>query len=436
MRDIVLFGIVAAGCLSTFRWPWIGVLLWTWLSVMNPHRYTYGFAFSMPLAAASAGCLLLALFMTKERESPVKGLPVKILLVFMFWITLSWLFGIDPAGDYDRWKQVMKIDGMLLVSLALLRTKQHILAYIWVGLGSLALLGIKGGLFTIATGGSGRVWGPPGSFIADNNEFALALIMVVPMLRFLQLQLQNRKGRIMMTGAMLLCSISALGSQSRGALLAISAMVVMMWWRGKGKFGMAIALAMIAIPLIAFMPDQWSNRMSTINTYDQDASAMGRIGAWWNAWNLAFHYPFGVGFNAARGELFALYAPEGTPVLVAHSIYFQILGHHGFVGLAIFLVMWMATWATAGWLRKQRNPPPEARWTVDLGAMVQVSLAGYAVGGAFLNLAYMDLPYMLMVAVVLARVWVQKKAWTTEPTHPQFWRFVPGLQTPTDKKAP
>jgi hypothetical protein len=37
---------------------------------------------------------------------------------------------------------------------------------------SLALLGAKGGVFTLMTAGSYRVWGPPGSFIEDNNEFA------------------------------------------------------------------------------------------------------------------------------------------------------------------------------------------------------------------------------------------------------------------------
>lgn len=47
--------------------------------------------------------------------------------------------------------------------------------------------------------------------------------------------------------------------------------------------------------------------------------------------------------------------------------------------------------------------------------MVQVSLLGYAVGGAFLSLAYFDLPYNMMVMVVLARKWVENRSWETEP---------------------
>ena len=47
--------------------------------------------------------------------------------------------------------------------------------------------------------------------------------------------------------------------------------------------------------------------------------------------------------------------------------------------------------------------------------MSQVALAGYAVGGAFLSLAYFDLPYVIMALVALTRMWVQRQAWQTEP---------------------
>ena len=415
MRDIIVVSIVLAAALATLRRPWIGVMLWTWLSIMNPHRYTYGFAYSAPLAAIAAGATLVGLLITKERESPFKGGATVALALFTAWMTLSWLFGLDPSGDYEQWKKVIKIDLMILVTLALLRTRQHILALTWVAAGSLALLGIKGGIFTLTGGGSERVWGPSGSFIEDNNEFAVALIMTIPLLRFLQLQIVSRWGRHFLSGTIILCAVAALGSQSRGALLAISAMVFWIWWNGEKKFAVGILIVLIAIPLISFMPDSWSERMSTILKYEQDGSALGRISAWWNAWNLAFHYPLGVGFYAARPELFALYSPYPDSVHAAHSIYFQVLGNHGFVGLAIFLGIFVVTWRSAGWLRHQKFPSPDAKWCNDLGAMCQVALAGYAVGGAFLSLAYFDLPYVIMALVALTRMWVQRQAWKTEP---------------------
>jgi probable O-glycosylation ligase (exosortase A-associated) len=431
MRDLIVIAIVLAGCLAALKRPWIGIMLWTWLSIMNPHRYTYGIAYSAPLAAMAAASVLLGLLMTKERESPFKASLVTWYVVFMAWMTLSWLAGFDPAGDFEQWKKVMKIDTFILISLMLLRSKQHIFGLMWVCAGSLALLGLKGGLFTIASGGSERVWGPPGSFIEDNNEFALALVMTIPLLRFLQLQLQKGWARHVMTGVMVLCAAGALGSQSRGALLAISTMAFYFWWHGQNKLRIGLVLLIIAVPLIFFMPDSWSTRMATIGTYQDDSSAMGRINAWWSAWNSAFHYPFGVGFTSARQELFALYAPNGGRQLAAHSIYFQVLGNHGFVGLFIFLGIFIATWRSAGWLRVQQFSNPDAKWCNELGTFCQVSLAGYAVGGAFLSLAYFDLPYNIMVLVVITRAWVEKKGWLTEPTYPPGWKTIPGLATRT-----
>jgi hypothetical protein len=40
--------------------------------------------------------------------------------------------------------------------------------------------------------------------------------------------------------------------------------------------------------------------------------------------------------------------------------------------------------------------------------MVQVSLVGYFVGGTFLSLAYYDVPYYLVVALVLTRKEVER----------------------------
>lgn len=430
MRDAVIMLIVLAGALAALRRPWIGVMLWTWVSLLNPHRYAYGFAYNMPVAAIAAGATLLGLLLTQQRESPFKGAPAVLLLVFIGWITLSWLAGLDPAADYPQWEKVMKIFLMTLVTLALLRTKQHMLAFTWVIMASIGFLGVKGGLFTIATAGSYRVWGPPQTFIAENNAFAVAVIITIPLMRFLQLQLTSRVARHAMTGAMLAMAASALGSQSRGAFLALGAMSVLLWWRMKAnRLLTALPFVVVALLLVSFMPDSWTERMSTIETYQEDQSAMGRIAAWWVGWRVALHYPFGVGFNAARQELFEAYSPYVQQLdghyPVAHSIYFQMLGHHGFVGLALFLAIFGSTFWIAGRLRRQAAQLPEARWCSDLGAMAQVSLVGYAVGGAFLDLAYFDLPYNIMVLVVLAAAWLRKRAWEQEVIpEGRLWRMI------------
>jgi probable O-glycosylation ligase (exosortase A-associated) len=431
MKDFLVIAIVAIMALAALRKPWIGVLLWVWVSIMNPHRYCYGFAYSAPVAMIAAVCTLIGLAATKdERASPFKNSAVTVFFVFMLWMTLSWLVGLDTAGDFEQWNKVMKIDVMVLVGLMVMHSKKHLMGLAWVAAGSLMLLGAKGGIFTVLSGGGERVWGPPGSFIEDNNEFGLALIMTIPLLRFLQMQLQSRWGRWLMTAVMLLCAAAALGTQSRGALLAISAMSVVLWWRGRNRVLGGILIGLTALALVSFMPDSWTKRMNTIETYQEDGSAQGRLAAWSAAAGIGLHYPTGVGFNQVRQDLFDRYShnPQAG-ARAAHSIYFQILGNHGVIGLLLFVSIWLITFFQAGGLRKHAAAIPEAQWCADLGSMVQVCVIGYFVGGAFLSLAYFDLPYYVMMMVAIARVWVQSRGWERERPEPARWWTMPGLQT-------
>src|SRR5690554_4579616 len=307
MRDILVISLVVVFAVMALRRPWIGVMLWTWISIMNPHRYAWGFATTAPVAMIAALVTLLGLLFTRERESPFKGAPIWLFLAFSVWITLSWLFGVDPAGDYAQWDKVMKIYLMTFVALILLNNRHHIMAFVWVTVGSLALLGLKGGIFTALHGGNYRVWGPGGSFIEDNNAFALALIIVVPMVHFLYLQVQHKWARHALTFTMLMCAIAAAGSHSRGAFLALIAMAAMFWWRSEQKGMMTALIALMALVILPMMPVEWWERMATITEYEQDQSAVGRLNGWIVAWEVAKHHLFGAGMSYQHQHFFDLY---------------------------------------------------------------------------------------------------------------------------------
>ncbi|MDR2260355.1 MAG: putative O-glycosylation ligase, exosortase A system-associated [Azoarcus sp.] len=424
MRDILVVGICVIGALMALRRPWIGVLLWTWISVMNPHRYCWGFAYDAPVAAMAAGSTLFGLLLTRERRNPFSlGAPAAWLLLFMLWMTLSWLLGygfnsadiLASMRDYDLWNRVIKTLFMTFVALALLHNRLHILAFAWVFAMSLGILGIKGGLFTVASGGSYRVWGPAGSFIYDNNEFALALITIIPLLHFLQLQSARKWVRHGLTLAMLLCAAAALGSRSRGALVALAAMGGLLWWRSRRKGMMAVAILAVLAMVLLMMPEEWWERMRSIFDPAADNSALGRLRAWKVAIQVALHHATGAGMVYLHPVIFYMWdSSQGDPI-AAHSVYFQILGNHGFIGLFLYLMMGVLTFRYAGWLRRHARAIPEAQWAADLGAMAQVSMAGFAVGGAFLSLAYVDIPFDIMVLVLVTRRWVQTRGWEHDP---------------------
>lgn len=413
MRDITILGIIAALAAYALVHPWVGIMGWTWLSLMNPHALAWELRF-MPVAAVMAAATLIGVFISRDRKSFYVTPETAVLVAFMLWMTFTLIFAFNYEWSTFMWKRVMKIDFMILVALVVLYSKKHIMTLAWVVAGSIGFYGFKGGLFTIATGGSYLVWGPAGTYIEGNNELALAMILVIPLINFLYLTQDNKWVKRGLLAWMLLCAVAALGSHSRGALLAIGAMGSVLWWRSPGKFRSGLIVLAIGLVALFFMPEQWMERMTSIGEYKTDASAMGRINAWWMAWNLASDRFLGGGFEIYTPEIFSAYAPNPLDLHQAHSIYFQVLGEHGFVGLFLFLLMWWMVWRQAGKLRKEGRANPETQWISHLGSMCQVSLAGYAVGGAFLSLAYFDLPYNILLLVVLARRWLDRKAWIEE----------------------
>lgn len=413
MRDLLLGVMLLVPILLALRHPWIGVLGWTWISVMNPHAYSWKLN-SMPVAAAMAGATFLGLILTRDKRSFFVTRESGVLMLFMLWMCVTLPFSFYFDNSREMWSRVMKIDFMVLVTLVVVISRAQLMAFIWVVTASLAFYGIKGGLFTLATGGSYRVWGPENSYIAGNNEVALALAMIIPVIEFLRLNAEKLWHKRALLACIVLCAVASIGSQSRGAMLAIAAMFAMFWLRGRHKLLTGVVLVVLGLALVAFMPDTWTDRMSTIKTYDQDSSAQGRINAWWMAFNLAKDNFFGGGYEIYTQTVFNKYAPDPLDVHAAHSIYFMVLGEQGFIGLFLFLLLWFFTWRSAGRLIREGRKRPQAKWVGDLGAMIQASYVGYFVGGAFLSLSYFDLPYNLMVMVIVARRYMDRQGWLEE----------------------
>lgn len=417
MRDLILLVVIGWCFLQAFRRPWIGIMCWTWLSIMNPHQLSWSLR-GQPFAAAIAGATLLGLFLTKDRRDYTTTRESITLMIFMAWMSITLPFSIYWDESFELYKRVMKIDLMVLVTLVLLGTKRHLMLFVWVNVISIGFYGVKGGVFTVATGGSYRVWGPENTYVEGNNEIALAIVMVIPLMRFLQMQMQAKWAKGVMTFCMIMMAAAALGSHSRGALLAIGAMGVVLWWRGKNKLLGAVGFLVVGAALLSLMPAEWWERMNTIKTYQEDDSALGRINAWGMAFNMAKANFFGGGFFMWTGPVFAIYGPDPMKVHAAHSIYFMVMGEQGFVGLFIFLTLFCFAFASAGALRVQGKKQPETQWLSDLGSMLQVGFAGYAVGGAFLSLSYWDLPYNMMIMAVIGRRWLVRKEWLRDPGEP------------------
>jgi putative inorganic carbon (HCO3(-)) transporter len=401
MRDIIITLIVFGSLPFIFKRPWFGIVMWCWISVMNPHRLSWGFAYSYPFAQIIAGTTLVALVLTKDDKKLPKSPIIWTLVAFGFWMCVTTLFAFFPDTSVQLLVRILKTFLMTIVAIMLVKKKEHILWVVWTLAVSIGYYGIKGGIFTALSGGSSTVWGPEGTYIEGNNEVALAFITIIPIMYFLALSHQNKWIKRGLYISMGLCTLSALGSYSRGALVGILAMLLYLWWKSPRKVLTGTVMLLLVPAAIAFMPDKWSARMDTINTYQEDDSAMGRINAWKMATNLALDRPLvGGGYDIWTGAIFKRYAPNPNDTHAAHSIYFQALGEHGFVGLFLYLGLAFLTVRRCAWIVRMTSKRDDLKWAANLATMVQVSLLGFAVGGAFLSLVYYDVPYYLMAMIV------------------------------------
>jgi probable O-glycosylation ligase (exosortase A-associated) len=382
--------------------PWIGILLLSWLGYMNPHRLTYGFAYDFPFAMIVALVTIGAFLFSKEKKEMIWSRETVVLLIFIGWMLFTTFFAFYPEAAWLQWNKVWKIQLIIFLTVLIITDRQKLNWLVWVIVLSLGFYGIKGGIFTILTGGSYRVQGPSGSFISGNNELALALVMTIPLIRYLHLQETRKWVKNGLAGAMVLSGVAAIGSQSRGALVAMAVMGLFLWFKSRHKLITGIYMVIAVAIMAAVMPQEWYDRMSTIKTYDEDRSAMGRINAWHTAFNVATERVTGGGFDMlTKPPTFRQYAPDPFMVHDAHSIYFEVLGEHGFIGLGLFLLLGLLAWIHGQQIIKRCKNDPDKKWAADLAAMIQVSLIGYAAGGAFLGMAYFDLPYHLMIIILL-----------------------------------
>jgi probable O-glycosylation ligase (exosortase A-associated) len=415
MRDITIVLLFAAAAVAGLRRPYYAALIWVWFGLMNPHRLAYGFAYSLPFAQVAVVVIVVsAMFHARDIKWP-RGAPILLLIALIVWMGLTTFNAILPEAAWDKYVEVLKALGLTIVVACLIHTREHIIGLVWTVVASLAFFGTKGGIFTIATGGAYRVWGPTSSVVEGNNELAVALIVTIPLMYFLTSHAREARDFYLVSWiserwlkrglvvSMVLCAASALGSQSRGALLGILAMGAMLWWRSRSKLRLALVFFLAVAVAIPMLPDSWFERMETIQTYQEDESAMGRINAWEMAVNIANDRVLGAGFPTANNTVFGRYSPRSGPewILVAHSIYFQILGEHGYIGLGLYLAFWISTYWMAGRLVRLGRQRDDLAWAATLGNMCKVSMVGFAAGAAFLSLAYWDMPFYIMVMVVV-----------------------------------
>jgi putative inorganic carbon (HCO3(-)) transporter len=412
LRDVV-FLIVWLGLIPvSFMRPWLGILAWYWISFMVPHGLTWGFGRTLPVAMGIGGATLLGWMLIKDRKPVPRTWTVFSILLLTAHFTLTTMLAYNPEEAWDKWNWVIKVLLMTFVTMTLFQDRVRLRWLYMVTALSLGFYGLKGGIWIFRSGGGERVYGPDMSFFADNNTLGLALCMILPMLLYLSREEPRRWLKRTLQIMFFFTIIAILFTYSRGAFLGLLIILGAMIWRSpwRVRFGMALLIgALIAVPLL---PEGLSDRIQSIGEQSseetRDHSVQGRFEAWRTAWNLAADHPFtGGGFRALwnpgiwiRYSGLELEGPRGTD---AHSLYFEVIGEHGFVGFGLYLFVLASTLVTLRRIRRRWRGHAEYGYLANYAEMTQLCLYPYLVAGAFIGVAYFDLYFYFVAASVVLR---------------------------------
>lgn len=425
MRSLLFFCELAALLPIAFARPFVGVLIFSFISFSNLHRLSWGFAGAIPWAYLAVIATLIGCVVAREPKRLVVTPTMTLIGVFIICITLTSVVALAPPDlVWTKWEQVAKVFLFLLVTAALVNDRHRIHAMIWLMVISLGYYGVKGGGFTLLTGGGGRVLGPPSSMVADNNHLAAALLVAVPLMNYLRLQSAHRLIRIGLLAGMVLTLFSVVGSYSRGALVGLGAVAVVLWLRSPNKIVTAGLAAILVITALSVMPEAWMDRMMTLREADQTLSGQSRLAMWEAAWKMAVARPLtGAGFMGPYTDaVISVYAP-GTVPRAVHSIWFEVLGENGFPTFFVWLSMTLVAVVNTFRIVRDVKGIPELAWCRDFARMTQISIVAYVVAGTFLSLCYWDFYLTLLVLIAATRVIVAHAARDrAEAAAPVTWR--------------
>jgi putative inorganic carbon (HCO3(-)) transporter len=413
MRDILLLGIVGVSFLIALRQPVYGILFFVWLGIFNPHSMTWSIAQRLPLSQIAAlGAMVGYLTWNEPKRFPKQR---EFLLLLLLWVlfAVSTVFALSPEAALAKLILVSKIFLMIVLTLSIINTQERLNALIRVISFSLGFYAIKAAVFVVFSGGSFLVYGPENSFLAANNTIGLAFAMNVPLLVYL-LRIETRPWLRWIIKTMIVCSYpGAICTYSRGAWLGLVMATALIVLRGQRKFLMVCAGAILAVVVISIkpliMPQRLAVRYDTLVNYQEDSSAESRFWNWEFCRRVGTARPFtGAGFDYYSKSLYEVYYPEflerwPNSYWSCHSTWLTVFGEHGFPGFLVWLGLVSSTVLSLRRIRVYSKRREEFAWAGHCAEMVQVALAAYLVVGTFLDAAYFDIFYYLVVIAIVLK---------------------------------
>ncbi len=375
--------------------PVTGFMLYLWYShgrmndfVWPDFQFLYG---ALLLAAAT----LLGYFLFEMRRSPLRLTNLKLIIPFWIWIGLSAAFAANPQLALPKISQFSHIFVMTILAAALANSEDRVKKFLYVIAISVGLLGAKGAIDFIISGGQAVMKGP-GGMMNEENEYALALNMGLTLLFVLAKAEPRRWLRLTLLGMGIGCGITVIGTHSRSGVLGLGVAALLLTFYSKRKtIGLAV-LAIAAVLLVAFAPKAAIERYETLNSKvtQTDESVIGRLQAWETAFAMAKAHPIlGVGPLNFETEFphYSAYKPRAP-----HNAYIALMAESGIPAAVFFILILLTAIGQMWWLRRQLLGDESTKNLAMYCLAIQITLLVYMVPNFFINRQNQDMMYHLV----------------------------------------
>jgi putative inorganic carbon (HCO3(-)) transporter len=408
---VVFLGVLPAALIS----PFAGALIYKWFEYLPP-AHTYSVTLIPGNLSFFIGALTILVWLAQEKKTvPRPPALFHGLIALLVWVNVTTFFAVVPEAAVVKWDRTVKVLIFSILMAQMMSQRVRIEAFLWLVVACTAYFAVPGAIKTVVSGGGGVssglvVVGEVGSFVGDRNVIAVVFVMVLPLVLYLRKHATLLRpspwvnlGLLGIAGAIL---VALLGTYSRGGLLAGTAMLLMLILKSQRKSAGLVGVGATALVLLVVAPDSWFARMNTLGDFERDNSAMGRLLSWGWAWNMALEHPIvGGGFRIFVKN----FSVDPKGYTEAHSIYFEVLAEHGFVGLTLFLGLLLIGYRNCTTVTRLAAGRDEFAWAADLSRALQVSLIGFAVGGAFLSISTSPFFYDYLAIVIGVRSIVERE---------------------------
>jgi probable O-glycosylation ligase (exosortase A-associated) len=249
----------------------------------------------------------------------------------------------------------------------------------------------------------------------------MAIPLALYLARHTQLLPRTRQVQIGYTALAGFALLTALGTYERSALVGMVGLGGYMLMRSRHKVTLALCLAVIGVAIPIFMSSEWTDRIATVNDVSGDSSAMSRLLVWEWTIKYALAHPFGGGFNVF--VINRLEHPNGFVEFgrAYQSIYFEMLGAHGWIGLGLFLGVVTNCFVGLRRLERRTRTIPHLVWCADLSDALRAGMVVFLTAGAFVDIAFQPEIWYFIALSISLREYVRRAEYKAAPA--TGWRM-------------